>query len=185
MPAATHGRAQAELDRRLLWLLPLALVIHDCEELATIPAWLAAHGASVSGLLPRTLGLSEASLILTMDRPQLMLAMGAILLLLTGVTAAASFSRSMAALYIYGLVLGGFFLHGFGHLAQGILLRGYTPGLVTAALVVIPFSLFVYRALWRSRALGRTASWVLAAAGAALVVPAILLALSSGRTGGR
>jgi hypothetical protein len=185
MPAASHDRPTAALDRRLLWLLPLAFIVHDGEELATMPAWLAAHGDTASGLLPRMPGLSEGSLILAMDRVQLMLAMGAILLLLTSVTAAVSLSRSKVALHAYGFVLGGFFLHGFGHLAQALLLRGYTPGVVTAALVVIPVSLFVYRTLWKSGALSRTATWVLAVAGAALVAPAILLALSVGRALGR
>jgi hypothetical protein len=185
MPAGPHGDATASLDRRLLWLLPLGFVVHDAEELATMPAWLAAHADTVSRLLPRWLGLSEASLILAMDRVQLLAAMGAILLLLTGITFWASLSRSRMALHVYGLMLGGFFLHGFGHLGQALLLRTYTPGVITAALVVIPVSLFVYRALRKSEALSRTAILVLAGAGVALVMPAIVLALSIGRALGR
>lgn len=47
---------------------------------------------------------------------------------------------------VYATILGGYFLHGFVHLAQPFLLRGYVPGLVTAIVLVIPVSLYLY---WR------------------------------------
>ncbi|TMR08629.1 HXXEE domain-containing protein [Nonomuraea turkmeniaca] len=38
-------------------------------------------------------------------------------------------------------------LHGVGHLAQAAATRGYTPGAVTAPVVVIPFSVWAWRRL--------------------------------------
>lgn len=47
---------------------------------------------------------------------------------------------------VYVTVLGGYFLHAFVHLGQSLVLRGYTPGLVTAVLLVLPTSVYLY---WR------------------------------------
>ena len=174
-------RNREGMNPRLLWLLPLAFVVHDAEELAIMPAWLSEHRAALSGLLQGMPAMGDGSLLLHLDTGGIALAMGAILLLFVAVTAAAVSSAYKIALYAYALVLGGFFVHGFGHIGQALVWRGYTPGVVTALLVVIPASVFLYARLWRSRMLGPAESVLLTAAGAALVVPAILLALSIGR----
>lgn len=43
--------------------------------------------------------------------------------------------------------LAGFGLHGVVHLLQGLLTRGYTPGLLTAPTVVLPYSIWAWRRL--------------------------------------
>ncbi|ORV08573.1 HXXEE domain-containing protein [Mycobacterium celatum] len=44
----------------------------------------------------------------------------------------------------------GFGVHGVGHLALTAANRGYTPGVVTAPTVVIPFSLWACQSLARA-----------------------------------
>lgn len=46
--------------------------------------------------------------------------------------------------------LAGFGLHGFGHLALSAGVRGYTPGVATSPTVVIPYSVWAWRALGRA-----------------------------------
>jgi drug/metabolite transporter (DMT)-like permease len=173
-------RNEGAFDRRLLWLLPLGFVLHDGEELATMPEWTAANRDTLSGLFRRLLGMSNRGHLQQLDQGGIALAMSAILFLFVAVTAAAHSSGRRIALQAYALVLGGFFLHGFGHAAQSIAFGGYTPGVVTAMIVVIPVSLLLYAWLLRSRMLGAGGIMVAAAVGAALVVPGIVLARSVG-----
>lgn len=61
--------------------------------------------------------------------------------------AAAAGARSHGRSEVYQQVLMGFGLHGLGHLAQAAVFRGYTPGVVTAVGIVIPYSSWAWRRL--------------------------------------
>jgi Protein of unknown function with HXXEE motif len=56
----------------------------------------------------------------------------------------------------YQAALNGFGLHGLVHLAQAAVVRGYTPGSVTAPLVVVPFTLWARGRLRRAGVLRPT-----------------------------
>jgi hypothetical protein len=155
----------------ILWLLPAAFVVHDAEEYATMAAWLARNGGRLPPLLRTLFDGGEAAMLA---------AMAALFLLLVAGTAWAAFGRGRAGLLVYATLLGGFFVHGFGHLGQALLFGGYTPGVATASLVVIPASLFLYARL----RLDRRRLLLTGAAGALLVVPGTLLAWSIGRAFG-
>jgi hypothetical protein len=47
------------------------------------------------------------------------------------------------------LVPGIFFANGVGHLLQFLFFRSYVPGLITAILIIYPYSLFALRLLLR------------------------------------
>jgi hypothetical protein len=165
----------AERDRNwMLWVLPLAFLVHDGEELATIPGWMAANGARIPALVRDVAPAAGAG------TASLLVAMAVLFAAFAAVSAFAFFGRGRAVLIAYATLLGAFFVHGFGHLGQAAWFGGYTPGVVTAALVVIPASLLIYRSLRRYGA-GDRLLLAAGATGAALVVPAILLALSLGR----
>jgi hypothetical protein len=51
---------------------------------------------------------------------------------------------------VFQAALAGFGVHGVVHLAQAALFRGYTPGVVTAPIVVIPYSVWAWRRLRRA-----------------------------------
>jgi hypothetical protein len=75
------------------------------------------------------------------------------------------------------LVAGAFVANGITHLGQAALLRGYTPGVVTALLVVLPYGVLLGEQLRRSGLVTRR-RWVGAiAAGAVLQVPLVVLVL--------
>jgi hypothetical protein len=63
-----------------------------------------------------------------------------------GATIAGVLDPNGIGIQIYTTILGGYFLHAFVHVGQSVVCRGYTPGLVTAVLVVIPVSAGLY---WR------------------------------------
>lgn len=120
------------------WGLLAAWTVHDAEELATMsrfsrksPAW-----------LPE------------LDQTHVTTAIG----LMGGLVAAASAAgaRTGGRSRFYQAVLVGFGFHAVSHVASAVVLRRYTPGLVTAPLVVAPFSLLAVRAL-RARGVELTA----------------------------
>ena len=64
--------------------------------------------------------------------------------------AAADGARTGGRSVFYQAVLAGFGIHSVFHVGQTVLARGYTPGLVTAPLVVAPFSLWAWQQLDRA-----------------------------------
>ena len=166
---------------RAIWLLPLAFVFHDAEELATRGAWLVRNRESLHDLLQRYLGMHGPELSAPMSPPATALAMSVLLMIFLGVTGGLWLSRRRIFLYGYLVVLAAFFLHGFVHLAQAALFGGYTPGMATAVLVVLPIPVFIWGHL-RRRSRVPNATFVAALLlGSVAILPAILLALSIGR----
>jgi len=169
------------VPRRLFWLLPLVFVVHDAEELATMPGWLAEHRATLDALA-RQGGLAAsvaASAPVTTARAAA--AIGLVLSVLLLVTAGASSSRSRAWFYAYCSFLGLLFLHVFTHVAQALWFRSYVPGLLGAVFVLLPGTAFIYQRLFAARLLdGRTAI-VTALCGFVLFVPGALAAWTLGR----
>jgi len=116
------------------WGLLAAWIVHDLEELATMPSF------SRQADLPAPL-----TKVLPMSRTEAASAIG-----LTGVAMAAASAAGAATggrSKFFQASLMGFGLHGGTHIAQSVVLRRYTPGLVTTPLVVIPFSVWAWRRL--------------------------------------
>ncbi|TDO69178.1 uncharacterized protein with HXXEE motif [Kribbella sp. VKM Ac-2571] len=119
---------------KLAWGLLAAWIAHDLEELATMPSF------SQQPDLPAPL-----TKVLPMSRSEAATAIG-----LTGVAIAAASAAGAATggrSKFFQASLMGFGLHAGTHLAQSVVLRRYTPGLVTTPLVVIPFSLWAWHRL--------------------------------------
>lgn len=143
----------------IYWLLPLAFVVHDAEELFTMPSWFIAH--------ERPLGLAHVAVAIAL-----------FLVIFLVITAGAWLRpRSFAWRALYGGLLGTFLLHGFIHVGQAIAFASYTPGLVTAVLVVVPASTYLWIVLLRRGAIDLKPSLAMSVLGIALFLPAVLGAL--------
>jgi hypothetical protein len=70
-----------------------------------------------------------------------------------GVMTAAAGARTGGRSAFYQAALAGFGWHTVTHLAQAAAVRAYPPGLVTAPLIVAPFSVWAWR--WRTDACRR------------------------------
>jgi hypothetical protein len=162
----------------LYWMLPAAFVLHDAEELATMPAWAALHRSQIETLLA-TVGAAGAAAALPTTAAQVAVAMALMLAIFIVVTAGA-WSRPTSRLWrmVYGGLLGAFFVHAFIHVAQSLAFGGYTPGVITAVLVVAPSSAIIYRSLAANGDLDRQTMVVGTALALALFIPAALLAFS-------
>ncbi|HKS26329.1 MAG TPA: HXXEE domain-containing protein [Pyrinomonadaceae bacterium] len=167
---------------KVLWLLPLIFIIHDGEELLTMPSWLARHQRELDKLAQMNETAAEVLRSLP-TTTQVAVAIGSILLLFVVVTAGASISRGRGFwLYAYATLLGVLFLHVFTHIAQAILFGGYAPGVIGAVVAIIPGALYLYKRLFEARLLTVKSSIVTALIGFALFIPGAMLAHQIGQT---
>ncbi|GGY91670.1 HXXEE domain-containing protein [Streptomyces nitrosporeus] len=134
---------QRKVSGAVTWGLFAAWAVHDLEELATMARWAADARPRLQERFPRVPGRVWERLDLR--QREAATAIG----LMGGVVAAASAAgaRSGGHSPFFGTAVAGFGLHGAVHLAQSAAYRGYTPGAVTAALVVLPYSVRVVRRL--------------------------------------
>lgn len=126
------------VTRGLFW----AWVVNDAEELVTMGPWSREHGAELARRSPLPLpewvpeGMSE-----THVRVAIWIMGGTIYAL--SARGAATGGRSR----LFQAALLGFGAHGFSHMTNSLSWRGYTPGVLTAPTVVIPYSALAMRRL--------------------------------------
>ncbi|MFI6497082.1 HXXEE domain-containing protein [Nonomuraea typhae] len=129
-----------EVPATVTWGLLAAWAVHDAEELATMAAWMRENREQLEERFPLVpWGRFELS------QKQVNVAIGLMAGVIAG--AAADGARTGGRSPVFQSVLAGFGLHGLVHLAQAAIVRGYTPGVVTAPLVVLPFSVWAWRRL--------------------------------------
>jgi hypothetical protein len=91
---------------RILWLLPAIFIVHDTDELLTIPGWLALHRLNLERMAERNALAASLVHTLATTTPQVAVGIGFLLIVFVAVTAAASASlRRGPALYIYASLL--------------------------------------------------------------------------------
>lgn len=150
MGAGEGGRA---VEVGVTFGLLAAWAVHDLEEVAAMPGWAREH---VPGLRERYPRVPERvwRQLEAMDGREFATAvavMGGMVAL-----AAADGHRTGGRSGFYQAALNGFGLHALAHMAQAAAVRGYTPGVVTSPLVVVPFTLWARGRLRRAGALRPT-----------------------------
>jgi hypothetical protein len=158
----------------LLWLFPIAFMLHDFEELIGFEPWLKRNSgeikAKVAGKLPAFV-TKQINLIMTKTSAEF--AMPVLLIFL--LTAASSFIA--VEYHSYGFFLAAsacFVLHGLMHIGQAILMRCYVPALATSLLIVLPYGALLYERLF-SEGIARWPSILIyAGLGLVAIIPLIL-----------
>ncbi|HEX8143831.1 MAG TPA: HXXEE domain-containing protein [Pyrinomonadaceae bacterium] len=180
---STHAQeANRQTLARVLWLLPIVFIIHDGEELLTMPSWVAGHQRELDQLARMNETAAAMVRSLPATTAQVAIAIGFILLVFVVVTAGASSSKGRGVwLYAYASLLGVLFLHVFTHIAQAVLIGGYVPGLIGAVLAIIPGTLYIYRRLFEAELLTLQSAAVTALLGFILFIPGAMLAHQIGR----
>lgn len=138
------------------------LAAHNAEEAFAGPGWIVAHESLLREYFgPRMLAAWSAGSFRTS------LAVLTLALLVVALMAALAPRRGAAVYVLLGVVAA------FGanavvpHIAGAILLRGYVPGLVTAALLVLPLNVWLYASATRSGHASATGAAVAASLGVA------------------
>jgi hypothetical protein len=129
-----------------IWLFPMAFMFHDFEELILGELWLRNNAAEIKTRLKHRVPAFLAKQIGTVfDKSASELAFP--ISLIFGLTCIASYLAVEYELYgFFLLASGAFFLHGFMHLGQALILRRYVPAVLSSVLIVIPYGLVLY---WR------------------------------------
>ena len=166
--------------KRLIWVFPIVFLIQATEEILTI-----------RGLAHQHLTKPQGSLVNLF--PQLMLrflhgtfaqvvvAAGIELtLVLLATFLAGRAIRPGPAINFFTLVVSILFLDVFIRVAQTVVFRAYTPGVVTSVLISLPYSLYVFRRLLHDRLVRRPTFVLMLAGGALAGIPIALSALAIG-----
>jgi hypothetical protein len=153
------------------WGLFIAFVVHDAEEWFTMPGWVGRNADRLRRMYPR---LPER-VLRRLDLPAAQIRVAIALLGLVFLFAAVDGARTAGQSLLFQVVLVGFGVHALGHVGQAVLVRGYTPGVVTAVLVVAPFSVWAW---WRVETSGsmRGDATLGVVLGVLAIAPAILAA---------
>jgi hypothetical protein len=147
----------------VLWLLPLTFVFHDFEEILKAEDWLSRRGEAVLGKAPAPV----RRLLRDTFRMNTRQFAGDVLWLYSAVFVVTAAAVFFDVLLPYLAALAIYFPHVFTHVGQAALLRMYTPGVATAVLIVLPYSLYAYYRLLDGGVIGWNDVWRGAALAAA------------------
>jgi hypothetical protein len=128
----------------LLWLFPIAFILHDFEELIGFEPWLKRHAPDVRAKLQKVLPaalLPRVDAVLGKSTAQFAVPIALIFIL----TALSSFVAVEYHSYVFFLAASAAYtLHGLMHIGQTIALRRYVPALATSVLIVLPYGALLY-----------------------------------------
>jgi hypothetical protein len=131
---------------RMFWLFPVIFLIHDGEELLVMEQWLKEHQSVGYGRIQQFLSTGFIENV-SWTTSSFAIAMTMLFIIISLGSYLATRERRKLGLFVIMLTIA--YLNVFTHTAQTILIGGYTPGVVTAWIVLLPYTLFVY---WRLNA---------------------------------
>ena len=160
----------------LIWLSLVMFVIHDLEEIIWVEPVLRKQKSHILKRIPKGF-VSLYEDMLNMTSSQFAVAVLLEFIILTVIT----FSAAEYGKYFWFLAfISIFFIHVFTHVGQSLLLKIYTPGVVTAVVLVLPFTSYtLYRMIDES-----LVSWneiLISIPFGVLIVPIVLIGHYIGR----
>ncbi len=162
--------------RTLIWLFPIAFMFHDFEEIIFWELWPKKHGAEVKRRVPAFLA-GQVSAIVEKSTAEASFS----IFWIFSLTVPSSFLATQYENYgFFLLASGAFFLHGFMHVGQAVVLRKYVPAVITSVLIVIPYGLILYGRLIQEGVVGIPGLFIYFLFGAALTIPLILVMHKAG-----
>ncbi len=135
----------------LIALFPIAFILHDFEELMLFEPWLKKNaGAIISRVQNRVPAFVEKQVSVIVGKSTAQFAFPIFLIfVLTCVSSLLAVEFGAYSPFLFASSL--FFLHGFMHVGQAIVLRKYVPALITSVFIVIPYGAVLF---WRLIAAG-------------------------------
>jgi len=143
----------------LFWLVPLLFALHNAEEAPRMATW-------VRRVTPRFMPP------ITAFQFAVAVALLTLLVLLLTLAAARALPLRLGVLLMAG-VQAIIFVNALTHVGSALWYRGYTPGLATAVLLTVPFSLYLFHRLLASPHLSGTGLGV-----ALAIAPLLMVALT-------
>ncbi|WP_028391141.1 HXXEE domain-containing protein [Bacillus cihuensis] len=132
----------------IIWLFPIIFIFHDLEEIITIESSMKAskNRFQKSPFVHLILNMREK---LGSTAAQLSVSATWILLIISFTTVVtAHFTLNGGGFLLYTAILNLFILQAIMHIVQSIFFKGYTPGIITALFLLIPYCLIAYDSLF-------------------------------------
>lgn len=159
----------------IIGLFPIAFMLHDFEEIIFGEAWLRKNAGEIRLLVKNRIPAFLAGQIdAVFDKTTSELAFP--ICLIFSLACLSSFLAIEYDQYGFFLIASAvFFLHGFMHLGQSIILRRYVPAAASSILIVIPYGLGLYRRLINAGIIDITGLLIYLLFSLMIVVPFILV----------
>lgn len=124
----------------VIWLFPIAFLLHDFEEIIFVEAWFQKNYVKVFRRVPRRArGFFEEFSHTTAARFSIPVAMQLIMYIVAAYAAVEQ--QTFAFLVGFNVLL---FLHVFTHIGQSLYFRTYALGVGTAVIIIIPYTLYLF-----------------------------------------
>jgi hypothetical protein len=133
---------------RLLWLVPVFLTIHNLEEAPFMESWYKRLPIKI----PLTITTRQFVIAVTF------ITLAGFVLTYVGVEYLANQTGYVLVLGIQAILLFNAFVP---HIAATIRFRMYSPGVITAILIMLPFSFYLFRRAFEENILTWTQFWVM------------------------
>lgn len=133
----------------LIWLFPILFIIHDFEEIILVEKWLHNNRKKIYKRLPPKIA-DRIVKQFSMTTAQFAAAVIVIFLFVSAATVSAIqylYNGTSWNLYFFIAVTLVFFIHAFTHIGQTIIFRSIVPGTITSVIIIIPYSILLYRSL--------------------------------------
>lgn len=161
----------------LIWLFPVAFILHDFEEIIMVEKWVARYANRVRRKLPERLA-NRMLKQFSMTTAQFAVAVIVMFMFVSTSTYCAYqyiTQGPLGNIHFFVVCTLVFFIHLFTHLAQSLYFRCITPGAVTSLIIILPYSILLFRSL----AQHHVVDWAVVLASlpfVLLIVPILLLA---------
>lgn len=166
-----------------IWLFLIVFMLHDFEEIITVETWLTRNKTKVLHRFPSLATRYQAVFErrFAMKTAQFSFAVAWIFVLLSFITLYTSESLSRGGSFLfYVAALHVLFGNVWTHVIQSVVLRGYTPGVVTAVIFALPYTLYMYSRLLAEEYITWSLIWTALPLSIALL-PVVFFGLLLGR----
>lgn len=160
----------------VLWLFPIVFMFHDFEELLTIENWMTHNKEKVFAAVPKFMHKYMHSSF-QMTTIQYATDIFWLFLIITTATILAVF---FSFYYLFLMFLTILFAHVFTHMGHALYLRKYTPGVITAILLVLPYTSYAFYRLLNDQVVS-SSELIWSATGTLLILPFLVLFMVKGR----
>lgn len=159
----------------LIWLFLAAFMLHDFEEIIRVEPWYRKHYQTVLGRVPKRLH-KDISSFARMTSSQFAVAVCIEFIVFVPFTFMAAERGSYLFFLGFNAVL---LFHVFMHVGQALYVRMLVPGVVTAVLITLPYSVYLFYRLLHDNAVELSDIWISLPFGL-LLVPVILIGHKAG-----
>lgn len=160
----------------LVWFFLVAFMLHDLEEIIFVESWIKKHKQQVMHKVPMRVS-KQLDKVLNITSGQFAVAVLLEFIVFIPFTYLAAEQGSYFIFLAINTLL---LLHVFTHVGQSLYLKQYTPGVVSAVIVTLPYTLYLFHQLLSEQLVTWTEILLSIPVGF-LVVPLVLLGHELGK----